>query len=80
MATKRTQKRRRFQIPAPPKVATEAIDYTNVEVMKNYVTSAGKLLSGRICRVTAKKQRKIAQEVKRARLLALIPYTDRHQI
>ena len=80
MANNRPTQRRRFQIPVPPKVATEAIDYTNPEVLKNYLTATGKLLSGRICQVTAKKQRKIALEVKRARFLALLPYTDRHNV
>lgn len=79
MATKQTF-RRKFHIPAPPKVATEAIDYKNPTVLKNYISEIGKLMPGRIAHVTTKKQRKISMEVKRARFLALLPYTDKHNL
>ena len=51
------------------------IDYKNVKLLKRYVTETGKLIPARISSVSAKKQRKLSKEVKRARNLALLPFT-----
>ncbi len=54
------------------------IDYKQIDLLKNYITEAGKIIPGRVTGTTVQNQRKIALAVKQARFLALIPYTDKH--
>lgn len=54
------------------------VDYKDLLTLKNYVTETGKIVPSRITGTSAKYQRKLARAVKRARALALLPYTDRH--
>ena len=54
------------------------IDYKDIEVLKGYVTETGKIVPSRITGTKARYQRQLATAVKRARFLALLPYTDRH--
>ncbi len=54
------------------------VDYKELDVLKNYLTEAGKIVPGRVTGTTVQNQRKIAQAIKQARFLALIPYTDKH--
>jgi small subunit ribosomal protein S18 len=51
------------------------IDYKNVRLLQKYVTERGKIIPSRITFVSAKKQRELASAIKRARFLALMPYT-----
>jgi small subunit ribosomal protein S18 len=50
------------------------IDYKDVKLLQRYVSERGKIVPSRITAVSAKKQRELAQAIKRARFLALIPY------
>lgn len=52
------------------------IDYKDVDMLKRYVSDRGKLMPSRITGVSAKYQRQLTTAVKRARQLALLPYTD----
>jgi small subunit ribosomal protein S18 len=54
------------------------IDYKDIAMLKNYVTETGKIVPSRITGTKANYQRQLAVAVKRARFLALLPYTDRH--
>jgi len=54
------------------------IDYKDLETLRNYVTETGKIVPSRITGTKAIYQRQLATAVKRARFLALLPYTDRH--
>jgi len=54
------------------------IDYKDLELLRQYVTETGKIVPSRITGASAKQQRQLATEVKRARYLALLPYTDQH--
>jgi small subunit ribosomal protein S18 len=56
----------------------EEIDYKDLNLLKSYVSESGKIVPSRITGTKAKYQRQLAQAVKRARYLALLPYTDRH--
>jgi small subunit ribosomal protein S18 len=56
----------------------EFIDYKDLNTLKNYVTETGKIVPSRITGTTARQQRQLALEVKRARYLALLPYCDNH--
>ena len=56
----------------------EQIDYKDLATLKNYVTETGKIVPSRITGTRSFYQRQLAQAVKRARYLALLPYTDQH--
>ena len=53
------------------------IDYKDVNLLRRYVSERGKIMPSRITAVSAKKQRELAQAIKRARFLALLPYADK---
>ena len=55
------------------------IDYKDTATLKNYVTETGKIVPSRITGTCAKYQRQLASAVKRARYIALLPYTDSHE-
>lgn len=54
------------------------IDYKDLATLKNYVTETGKIVPSRITGTKSNYQRQLATAIKRARYLALLPYTDRH--
>jgi len=54
------------------------IDYKDLDTLKQYVSETGKIVPSRITGTKAKYQRQLATAVKRARFLALLPYTDAH--
>jgi len=58
---------------------TLEIDYKDVNMLKNYITESGKIVPSRITGTKARYQRKLAQSIKKARYLALLPYTDLHK-
>ena len=53
------------------------IDYKDVRLLQRYVSERGKIVPSRITAVSAKKQRELAQAIKRARFLGLLPYVIR---
>jgi small subunit ribosomal protein S18 len=55
------------------------IDYKDLDTLKAYVTETGKIVPSRITGTQAKYQRQLATAIKRARYLALLPYTDSHE-
>lgn len=56
----------------------EHIDYKDLNLLKQYISESGKIVPSRITGTSARYQRQLAQAVKRARYLALLPYTDQH--
>ncbi len=56
----------------------EEIDYKDLDLLKQYITETGKLVPSRITGTKARYQRQLGLAVKRARFLALLPYTDQH--
>ena len=54
------------------------IDYKDLATLKNYITETGKIVPSRITGTKSFNQRQLATAVKRARFLALLPYTDQH--
>ena len=54
------------------------IDYKDLNTLKAYVSETGKIVPSRITGTKAKYQRQLARAIKRARYLALLPYTDLH--
>lgn len=55
------------------------IDYKDIETLKAYISETGKIVPSRITGTKARYQRQLAKAIKRARYLALLPYTDNHQ-
>ena len=72
MATKPFFRRRK----SDPFEGTDApkIDYKDTRTLQRYISERGKIVPSRITAVSAKKQRELAQAIKRARFLALLPY------
>ena len=54
------------------------LDFTDAEILSRYVTETGKIVPSRITGTKARYQRQLATAVKRARYLALLPYSDSH--
>ncbi len=50
------------------------IDYKDVKLLQRFISERGKIVPRRITAVSSKKQRVLAQAIKRARNLALIPF------
>ncbi|MDH4261361.1 MAG: 30S ribosomal protein S18 [Gammaproteobacteria bacterium] len=57
---------------------TVEIDYKDLATLKAYVTETGKIVPSRITGTRSFYQRQLAIAIKRARYLALLPYTDQH--
>ena len=55
------------------------VDYKDIELLKAFITETGKIVPARITGPKAKYQRQLANAVKKARYLSLLPYTDAHK-
>ena len=53
------------------------IDYKDTRLLSRYISERGKIVPSRITAVSASKQRELAQAIKRARFLGLLPYVIR---
>ena len=58
----------------------EEIDYKDVELLTKFINEMGKISPARMTGTSAKYQRQLTKAIKRARQLALLPYTDSHRI
>ena len=56
----------------------EWIDYKDVDLLKDFVTDNGKIIPARLTGTSARYQRQLDVAIKRARFLALLPFTDNH--
>jgi small subunit ribosomal protein S18 len=72
-ATRRPFFRRRKTCPFSSDHAPK-IDYKDVKLLQRFLSERGKIVPSRITAVSAKKQRLLAQAIKRARFLSLLPY------
>lgn len=70
-------KRRKFCRFSAEKI--EEIDYKDVEILKDFISENGKIMPARLTGTRAGYQRQLSTAIKRARFLALMPYTDLHQ-
>lgn len=55
-----------------------AINYKDIDSLRRFITDRGKIRPRRQTGLTSKNQRQLARAIKRARFLALLPYTDEH--
>jgi small subunit ribosomal protein S6 len=67
---------RRRRLEGPP---VQLLNFKDVSTLSRFLTESGKILPKRTTKVTANFQRQLGRAVKRARYLALIPYTRRHE-
>ena len=70
-------KRRKFCRFTAEKI--EEVDYKDVEILKDFITENAKIMPARITGTRTGYQRQLSTAIKRARFLALLPYTDLHQ-
>jgi small subunit ribosomal protein S18 len=56
----------------------EEIDYKDLNLLRQNITETGKIVPSRITGTSARYQRQLTTAVKRARFLALLPYSDTH--
>jgi small subunit ribosomal protein S18 len=54
------------------------VDYKDINILKDFIGENGKIIPARITGTKARYQRQLSAAVKRARFLALLPYTDLH--
>ena len=54
------------------------VDYKDIAVLKDFINENGKIIPARITGTKARYQRQLSVAIKRARFLALLPYTDVH--
>lgn len=74
---RQTFKRRKYCRFTAEKI--QEVDYKQVELLKDFITENDKIIPARITGTKAHYQRQLAVAVKRARFLALLPYTDQHK-
>lgn len=55
-------------------------DYKDVLILRRFITDRGKIVPQSKSGVLAKHQRKLATEIKKARYMGLLPYTDSHAL
>ncbi|MDX9989308.1 MULTISPECIES: 30S ribosomal protein S18 [Thiothrix] len=55
------------------------VDYKDLDILKSFITETGKIVPSRITGTKAKYQRQLATAIKRARFLALLPFSDQHK-
>ncbi len=69
-------KRRKFCRFTAEKIAW--IDYKDIDILKDFINENGRIIPARITGTKAGYQRQLSDAIKRARFLALLPYTDLH--
>lgn len=57
----------------------QEVDYKQVDLLKDFIAENGKIIPARITGTKSGYQRQLSVAVKRARFLALLPYTDQHK-
>ncbi|MDR3163867.1 MAG: 30S ribosomal protein S18 [Mycoplasmataceae bacterium] len=72
------QRKRKFFIPKKPCVLCQQgvnyVDYKNTELLKHYLSHTAKILPRRVTGACAYHQRMIANAIKRARYIGLLPF------
>ena len=58
----------------------EQVDYKDVDVLRDFIAENGKIIPARLTGTRAIYQRQVTTAIKRARFLALLPYSDQHRV
>jgi len=62
------------------KAGVEEIDYKDVDTLRDFIAENGKIIPARLTGTRAIYQRQLNTAIKRARFLAMLPYSDQHKI
>lgn len=65
---------RRFQRRRPRQMVPDYVDWKDVEYLRQFVPERGKIMPRRISGISAKDQRRLAKAIKRARMMAMLPF------
>nr|YP_009673737.1 ribosomal protein S18 [Cuscuta mexicana]QDF46441.1 ribosomal protein S18 [Cuscuta mexicana] len=65
-----------FRKPLPPIQSGDRIDYQSIDLIRQFISQQGKILSRRVNRLTLKQQRFLTLAIKQARILAFLPFTN----
>ena len=74
MAQKRRGGRRRRKVDYIAANHIDYVDYKDVDLLKRFISERGKILPRRVTGTSAKNQRKVANAIKRARIMGLLPF------
>ncbi len=80
MSTKKQVKPKRYRRPKVCPFCTgelEVTDYKDGRMLKRFMSETGKILPRRRTGVCAKHQRRLAMTIKRARIMAIVPFTEK---
>jgi small subunit ribosomal protein S18 len=66
--------RRPYQRRRPRQLVPDYVDWKDVDFLRQFVPERGKIMPRRISGITAKDQRRIAQAIKRARSMSMLPF------
>ena len=71
------KRRKKVEFIAANKI--EVVDYKDTELLKRFISERGKILPRRVTGTSAKNQRKVVNAIKRARVMALLPFVAEDQ-
>ena len=71
------KRRKKVDFNAANKI--EVVDYKDTELLKRFISERGKILPRRVTGTSAKNQRKVVNAIKRARVMALLPFVAEDQ-
>jgi small subunit ribosomal protein S18 len=63
-----------------PFILNQKIDYKDIDLLKLFITEQGKILPRRASGISIQQQRKLTKAIKRARILALLPFVSSNSI
>lgn len=76
---KRKQKKRQSSSTHRYAQLIDHIDYTDVNLLKTFTSNYQRILPAKRYRLSVQQQKKLARAIKRARYMALLPYTNNHK-
>lgn len=78
MKPKNTRYQRKPRVCRFTKAGVKYIDYKDIDTIKDFLSESGRIMPSHITGTKSYYQRQLTAAIKRARFLALLPYTDRH--
>lgn len=61
-------------------ISIKEIDYKNVTLLKKFLGPRKKILPQSVTKLASKQQRKLKMEIRKSRIMGLLPFTDRHAL